>query len=323
MIMKEGKTIAMGQGLRPKKHYAIPYEPPPANTDHVKRKFLDIPYASLSPAQKLDTYLPDEGEGPFPVTVWIHGGAFMGGDKADVQVLPSLEGLKRGYAVVAINYRLSGEARFPALVHDAKAAIRWVRANAQIYHFDRSRIAAWGGSAGAYIALMLGTSAGVDRLEDLSMGNPGQPSTVQAVVSWYGPSDFLKMDEQLEESGLRPLPGMEHNGASSPESLLLGHKITEIPEQVRAANPLTYIQPKAPPFLLQHGTRDATVSVQQSVVMAAGLKAVLGNRMVTLQLIEGAEHADPRFETPENVDRVLDFLDKHLKSDSVSVFGRK
>ncbi len=126
----------MGQGLRPKKHYAIPYEPPPANTDHVKRKFLDIPYASLSPAQKLDIYLPDEGEGPFPVIVWIHGGAFMGGDKADLQVLPSLEGLKRGYAVVAINYRLSGEARFPALVHDAKAAIRWIRANAQIYHFD-------------------------------------------------------------------------------------------------------------------------------------------------------------------------------------------
>jgi acetyl esterase/lipase len=313
MIMKEGETIVMGQGFRPKKHYAIPYEPPPANTDHVKRKFLAISYAGLSPAQKLDIYLPDEGAGPFPVIVYIHGGAFMGGDKADVQVLPSLEGLKRGYAVVSINYRLSGEARFPALVHDAKAAIRWIRANAQIYHFDRSRIAAWGGSAGAYLALMLGTSAGVDRLEDLNMGNPDQPSTVQAVVSWFGPSDFLKMDEQLEESGLRPLPGTEHSGANSPESLLLGHKITEIPEQVRAANPLTYIQPKAPPFLIQHGTRDAVVPVQQSIALAAKLRAVLGNRMVTLQLIEGAEHGDPRFETPENVDKVLDFLDKHLK----------
>ena len=239
----------------------------------------------------------------------------MGCDKADLQVLPSLEGLKRGYAVVAINYRMSGEARFPALVHDAKAAIRWIRANAQIYHFDRNRIAAWGGSAGAYLALMLGTSAGVDKLEDLNMGNPDQPSTVKAVVDWFGPADFIKMDEQLEENGLRPLPGMEHNGANSPESLLLGHKITEIPEQVRAANPLTYIQPKAPPFLIQHGTKDATVPVQQSVVVAAGLKAVLGDDMVTLELLEEAEHGDPRFETPENADRVLDFLDKHLKSD--------
>lgn len=239
----------------------------------------------------------------------------MGCDKADVLVLPSLEGLERGYAVVSINYRLSGEARFPALVHDAKAAIRWIRANAQTYHFDPSRIAAWGGSAGGYLALMLGTSAGVDKLEDLSMGNPDQPSTVQAVVSWFGPSDFLKMDEHLEESGLRPPPGMEHNGANSPESLLLGHKITEIPEQVRAANPMTYIQPKAPPFLIQHGTRDATVPVQQSVVAAARLKAVLGDGVVTLELLEGAEHGDPRFKTRENVDKVLDFLDKHLKSD--------
>jgi dipeptidyl aminopeptidase/acylaminoacyl peptidase len=162
---------------------------------------------------------------------------------------------------------------------------------------------------------MLGTSAGVEKLEDLSVGNPDQSSTVQAVVDWYGPADFLKMDEQLEESGLRPLPGMEHNGANSPESLLFGHKITEIPEQVRAANPLTYIQPKAPPFLIQHGTKDAVVPVQQSIALAAKLRVVLGNRMVTLQLIEGAEHADPRFETPENVDKVLDFLDKHLKSD--------
>ena len=311
--MKEGETIVMGQGLRRKKHYAIQDEPPPANTDHVKRKFLNIPYASLSPTQILDIYLPDEGEGPFPVIVWIHGGAFMGGDKADVQVLPSLEGLKRGYAVVSINYRLSGEARFPALVHDAKAAIRWIRANAQTYHFDPHRIAAWGGSAGGYLALMLGTSVGVEKLEDLNMGNPDQPSAVQAVVSWYGPSDFLKMDKQLEESGLRPLPGMEHNGGNSPESLLLGEKITEIPGQVRAANPITYVQPEAPRFLIQHGTRDATVPVQQSVVAAAGLKAVLGDDMVTLELLEGAGHGDPRLKARENVDKVLDFLDKQLK----------
>ena len=121
----------------------------------------------------------------------------MGCDKADVLVLPSLEGLKRGYAVVAINYRMSGEAKFPALVHDVKAAIRWIRANAQTYHFDPNRIAAWGGSAGAYLALMLGTSAGVQKLEDVNMGNPNQPSTVQAVVSWFGPSDFLKMGLQI------------------------------------------------------------------------------------------------------------------------------
>jgi acetyl esterase/lipase len=297
----------------PDSHYAIPETHPDANTDHVKRKYLDIAYAGLSPSQKLDVYLPDEGEGPFPVIVSLHGGAFMGCDKADEQVLPMLEGLKRGYAVVAVNYRLSWEANFPALVHDGKAAVRWIRANAQHYHLDPDRIAAWGGSAGAYLASMLGTSAGVPELEDLSLGNPEQPSHVQAVVAWFGPTDFSKMDEYLTERGLPPEPGMEHSGANSPESLLLGRKITEIPDLVKAANPETYITPAAPPFFLQHGTMDPVVPVQMSINFAAKLEQVLGKDRVRLELLEGAEHADPRFEAPENVKRVLDFLDAHLE----------
>jgi len=296
----------------PGSHYAIQDEPPPANTDHVKRKFLDIPYADLSPAQKLDVYLPNEGEGPFLVIVSLHGGAFMGCDRADLQVLPMLEGLKRGYAVVAVNYRLSWEAKFPALVHDVKAAVRWIRANAKQYHLDPDRIAAWGGSAGGYLASMLGTSAGVPEMEDLSLGNPEQPSHVQAVVAWFGPTDFLEMDEQLAERGLRPEPGTEHSGANSPESLLLGEQITKIPELVKAANPETYISPAAPPFFLQHGTLDDVVPVQMSINLAAKLEQVLGMDRINLELLEGAGHGDPQFETLDNVNKVLDFLDKHM-----------
>ena len=294
-------------------HYAIQDIHPPANTDHVKRKILDIPYATISPAQKLDIYLPDEGNGPFPVIVSIHGGAFMGCDKADAQIMPMLEGLKRGYAVIAVNYRLSWEAKFPALVQDVKAAIRWIRANAPSYNFDPNRIAAWGGSAGAYLASMLGTSAGIPELEDLSMGNSEQPSHVQAVVAWFGPTDFLKMDEQLIQSGLAPQEDQRHNGENSPESLLLGEKITEIPEKVKAANPETYIREGSPPFFLQHGTRDAIVPVQQSVEFATKLKTAIGDDKVMLELIPNAEHADPEFEIPENVTKVLDFLDKYMR----------
>jgi len=296
----------------PDTHYAIEETHPDADTSHVKRKYLDVPYADLSQLQKLDIYLPDEGEGPFPVIVSIHGGAFMGCDKADMQVLPMLEGLKRHYAVVAVNYRLSWEATFPALVHDAKAAVRWIRAHAPRYHLDPDRIAAWGGSAGGYLASMLGTSAGVPELEDLSLGNPEQPSHVQAVVDWFGPTDFLKMDEQLVEGGMPPPPGTEHNGANSPESLLLGEQITKIPDLVRAANPETYITPTAPPFFLQHGMMDGIVPVQMSIHFAAKLEKVLGKDMVQLDLLEGAEHADPQFEHPTNVRKVFEFLDKHL-----------
>ena len=294
-------------------HYAINELPPRANTDHVKRKFLDVPYAPLSPAQKLDIYLPDEGDGPFPIIVSIHGGAFMGCDKADMQVMPMLEGLKRGYAVVAINYRLSGEAKFPALVQDAKAAIRWIRANALRYGFDPNRIAAWGGSAGGYQATMLGVSAHVRELQGFGLGNSDQPCNVQAVVDWFGPTNFLKMDEYLIERGLRPPAGQEHSAADSPESLLLGQKITEVPERVKAANPETYITADAPPFFIQHGVQDPVVPVQMSIYLAAKLEQAIGKDKVRLELLEGAGHGDPQFEAPENVRKVLDWLDRRLK----------
>jgi acetyl esterase/lipase len=294
-------------------HYAVPFAIPPAKTDHIKRKMFDISYADLSPAQKLDIYWPEKGDGPFPVIISIHGGAFMGGDKRDVQVTSMLKALKRGYCVVGVNYRMSGEAKFPALIHDIKAAIRWIRANAELHLFDPNKIATWGGSAGGYLSLMAGVASGVSELDDLSLGNPDQTCNVQAVVDWFGPTDFLKMDEQLAESGLAHGDYEDHNGSNSPESLLLGKKITLIPDLVRSANPETYIHSKVPPFFIQHGSQDDTVPHQQSVNFAAKIREIAGDERVTLELIEGARHADPKFDVAKNVKKVLDFLDQHLK----------
>jgi acetyl esterase/lipase len=297
----------------PDTHYAVEGAHPPAITNHIRRKYLDIPYAMLSPSQMLDVYLPDEGEGPFPVILSIHGGAFMGCDKADIQVMPMLEGLKRGYAVVALNYRLSWEAIFPALVQDVKAAVRWVRANAHWYYFDPERIASWGGSAGGYLSTMLGTSDGIPELADLSLGNADQPSNVQVVVDWFGPTNFLTMDEHLVANGMPPVEGTEHIGLNSPESWLLGAKITEVPVLVKAANPVTYIRDNAPPFLIQHGDKDPVVPVQHSIGLAEALKDACGEDKVTLDILHGCEHGDPRFASPLNVRKVLDFLDHQLK----------
>lgn len=291
----------------------VPFVIPPANTAGLTRKKLDLAYARLSNAQKLDIYWPEQGAGPFPVILAIHGGAFMGGDKADLQLNPMLEGLKRGYAVVSMNYRMSGEAKFPALVQDVKAAIRWLRANASELQLDGQRIATWGGSAGGYQAAMAGVSAGESELDDRRLGNAAQSSHVQAVVDWFGPTDFLKMDEQLAEYGLAPQPGEEHCDVDSPESRLLGARITEIPERVQAANPETYAHAAIPPFLIQHGTRDDTVPCLQSIRFAEKLIAAAGPERVTLTLLEGAGHGGPMFETPENLERVFAFLDQHLK----------
>ena len=294
-------------------HYALPFEVPPAKTDHITRKMFDIAYAESSPTQKLDIYWPEEGDGPFPVIVSIHGGAFMGGDKRDVQLTPMLESLKRDYVLIGVNYRMSGEAIFPALIHDVKAAIRWIRANAENYLFDPKRIATWGGSAGGYLSLMMGVSTWASELENLTLGNPEQPCHVQAVVDWFGPTDFLKMDEQLAESGFAPPEEFSHNGANSPESLLLGAQITQIPELVHRANPETYIRSIAPPFFIQHGDQDDTVPHQQSVNFAAKVREKAGDERVTLELIEGAGHGDSKFDSAKNVKKVLDFLDQHLK----------
>jgi acetyl esterase/lipase len=287
---------------------------PMMDISQIKRKWLDIPYAHQSPAQKLDIYLPETGAGPFPVIVAIHGGGFEIGDKGDIGQVSMLKGLERGYAVVSINYRLSGEAIFPAQIYDCKAAIRFIRANAaQQYNLDPERLAAWGASAGGHLSALVGTSAGVRVLEDFSQGNPGVSSRVSAVVDWFGPAgNFLTMDAELRENGLG-IPDQDHSEADSPESHLLGRKITEVPELVAFASPITYVTPDAPYFLIQHGRIDPGVPVQQSMQLTAALERIAGKERVTFEILEGATHVDPAFETAENVDRVFRFLDSHLK----------
>jgi len=284
-------------------------EIPPADVSHILRKWLDIPYASLSPSQKLDIYLPDEGNGPFPVLLIIHGGAFALGDKGDIQVLAPLKGLKRGYAVVSVNYRLSGEAIFPASLQDVKAAIRCLRANGKQYLLDTNRIAAFGGSAGGNLAAMICVTANVTEFDDPNLGNLTYPCNVQAAVDWFGPTDFLEMDGQLEQNGVSPLT---HGDADSPESRYLGAKLSDVPAKVEIANPMTYINNKMPPILIQHGRLDTLVPVQQSIIFAEKLEKYVSPDRFEFDILEGAGHGDPLFETEENMDRVFSFLDKHL-----------
>jgi len=284
--------------------------PQKPNVDNITRKWLDIAYAEKSQAQKLDIYLPNEGEGPFPVIISIHGGAFKSGDKADGQVTPMLEGLKRGYAVVSINYRLSGEAIWPAQIYDCKAAVRWVRANAKQYKFNPDKIAAWGGSAGGHLSSMLGTSGNVKELEDLSQGNADQSSRVQAVVDWFGPTNFLRMDDDAKESKVNN-PQI-HSIPNSPESELIGKNLADAPELVRAANPETYITKDDPPFLIQHGSVDPLVPYPQSLYFAKKLEEITGKENVTFELLPGSKHGGPAFSTTENLEKVFAFLEKTI-----------
>jgi acetyl esterase/lipase len=286
------------------------FQIPMADVSNFRRKWLDLPYANLSPAQKLDIYLPDEGDGPFPVILHIHGGGFEIGDKCDVHVLAYLKGLARGYAVVSVNYRLSGEAIFPAGLQDIKASIRWLRANAVTYHLDGNRIAACGGSAGGNYSAMVCLTDSVTEFDDPRLGNVEYPCSVQAAVDMFGPTDFLKMDAQLEENGFGP---GDHGEADSPESKYLGAKLSDVPLKVELANPMTYIHERMPALLIQHGRLDTMVPIQQSMIFVEKLEKYVSQGRFEFDIIEGAGHGDPLFEADENMDRVFAFLDRHLK----------
>ncbi len=273
----------------------------------------DIAYASLSEAQKLDIYLPAR-EGPYPVIVYVHGGAFKFGDKKENEATKAFSFLlAAGYALVSINYRLSGEAKFPAQIEDVKAAVRWLRAHATDYHFDAQHFGAWGASAGGHLVALLGTSAGVAELEGAYLGNADQASNVQAVVDWYGPTDFLQMDAHVLQNAVCSAAYATHNNPDSPESELMGAPIQTIPEIVRTANPIAYVNQHNPPFLLQHGTADCIVPPLQSQLLYDALLPMLGTERAALVYLSGAKHADKVFPQEANMQLVVQFFDKHLR----------
>lgn len=230
--------------------------------------------------QKLDLYLPAQGEG-LPLIVYIHGGAFrMGSKEGNADNPLPFDYLAQGYALASINYRLSQHAIFPAQIQDCKAAVRWLRAHADQYRLDPDRFIAWGPSAGGHLSAMLGVTGHVTAFDvgahlDVS-------SRVQAVVDYYGPTDFLQMDAQR-------LPnGMIHDTPDSPESELVGGPIQKNPEKVARCNPITYVSNDTPPFLIIHGDRDPLVPYQQSVLLVQALQAA--GRDVTFYTVPGAGH---------------------------------
>lgn len=284
-----------------------PMHPKP-DYSYIKRSYLDVKYGEQSESQRMDIYLPENGEGPFPVILFIHGGAFCMCDKADHQVSPYLEGINRGYAIISTNYRLSGEAIFPAGIMDIKAAIRFIRANANTYMLDAEKIVVAGGSSGANYTCMICVTSNRPELEDLGQGNDKYSCAVLGGVAWFPPTDFCKMDDQLRENNLGPC---DHNNADSPESRYMGGKITDLPnERVQQGNPMTYVHKDMAPMMIQHGRKDHLVPYQQSAIFVEKIKEVCGEDKVIFEILENADHGDPLFETEENMEKVFVYFDK-------------
>jgi len=256
----------------------------------------DVAYVKGAHArQKLDIGFYKEG-GPRPLLIWIHGGAFMGGDKAENYALWA-ELLQSGYAVATINYRLSGDARWPAQITDCKAAIRFLRAHARDYNIAPGRFGIWGSSAGGHLAALVGTSGGVWKLDAGEYLD--QSSAVSCAVDMFGPIDFEKMPQ--------------FNNPDSPEARMWGRSTADALELAREACPITYLSKNTPPILIFHGDADGVIHISQSQLFAAALKtAGAPGEFVTLP---GVGHSHVAVWMKERA-RIMEFFKTHLSKDA-------
>jgi acetyl esterase/lipase len=250
----------------------------------------------------VDLHIPD-GRGPFPVILYLHSGAWISGDRTGGKALGQAE---RGYVVASIDYPLAPEFVWPTQIEACKAAVRWLRANAARFHLDPDRIGVWGSSSGGHLAAVLGTSGGEASLEGMSLGNLQFSSRVKAVVDYYGATDLLKIEEQK-----LPCIPLDGNAPYMPPSLLMGCPIQQCKEKTATANPITYITPDDPPFLIMHGMLDCLVPFQQSVILHQALEAKGVDS--TLILIPNGDHAGRAFNEPKYQKITSDWLDKHLR----------
>lgn len=263
-----------------------------------------IPYAANeNPRQQVDVYLPRKRAraGPLPVIAYVHGGAWSMGSRVMARPDVSPHVATGRYAAVSIGYRLSGEARWPAQIHDAKAGLRWIRAHAVEYGFDPERICAMGSSAGGHLAAEIGTTNGVAELEGTIGPHLRERSDVQCAVDLFGPTDLTVAEPESRRVTMA--------GQPSSRELLLGAPIGSQPALEWQASPLHQVTRGDPPFLIVHGTRDPLVAYADSVALEHALRAALVP--VYLQKIEGGGHGD-FMALPEVTRRLGLFLDSAL-----------
>ncbi len=252
----------------------------------------DIAYLADDRKEKADLYFPKEipANTKVPAVIWIHGGGFNDGDKAKGRETNFCrEMVLHGYVAMSINYklrRMAGQVTWPQCLHDAKTAVRWLRANADKFSIDPDRIAVAGGSAGGNLAAMLGVTGPTDGLEPAGEGN----TKVSCAIDFYGAVDLINYHDMKMFAKTR----------------------AEAPELYAKGSPITYVDAQDAPLLIIHGTKDETVALSQSETLAAKCKAAgLAHEMIvvpegphTFKLVEDGIDLRPQ---------VFAFLDKHLK----------
>ena len=261
----------------------------------------DVEYARVGEhVLRLDLYLPPATSiNGAPLVVWVHGGAWRSGSKADMPLGPLVA---RGYAVASVDYRLSPVAAFPAQVHDIKAAIRFLRARRKEHGYDAARIAVAGSSAGGHLAALVGVTHNHPELEGAVGQHRDQASDVRAIVSLYGMSNLTTILAQSTPHGLGVrVPALQ---------LLLGGQPMDKPELARLASPVFHVDRDDPPLLLVHGDADPQAPIEQSRELHARYEAA--GRPVRFEVVRGGKHGGQEFYGAERMELVRAFLAEHL-----------
>ncbi|MCA8991079.1 MAG: prolyl oligopeptidase family serine peptidase [Planctomycetaceae bacterium] len=280
------RQAKIGAGLKPGKE-----------TSSTTVTYRDLEYSRAGDLPLLlDLYRPRNSDEALPVVVWVHGGGWKNGSK---ERCPATWLTEHGYAIASINYRLTDQGQWPAQIDDCRAAIRWLRQNANEFKLDRDHIAAWGGSAGGHLVALLGT---LD-----APSNESDSSRVQAVCDWYGPTDLLTMPPNVL-SDTRTLEDIANsNGAK-----LLGATVRDVPDLAKQASALYQVSSDDPPFLIMHGEKDPGVPLEQSERLHQKLKE--SGVESTFHIVPGAGHGGKEFQTPEVREMIRAYFDKHLKA---------
>ena len=265
---------------------------------HAGEVVRDITFARVDDTElKLDLYRPDGP--PVGLIVWVHGGAWRGGSRSGVD----LKGMTAlGWAVASVDYRLSITARFPAQIHDIKAAIRVLRASAAAYGYPPEKFVIAGSSAGGHLAALVGVTNGHAGLEGLVGENPGVSSDVQAIVDLYGASNLTTILPQSTPHGLSVrVPALD---------LLLGGQPGAVPELARLASPIFQLDAQDPPLYLTHGDQDPQMPIEQSHELVAAYR-MLG-LPVQFDVQHGSGHGGPAFTSDASLHQIDRFLRTHL-----------
>ncbi len=259
----------------------------------------DVEFAHAGGAAlKLDLHLPPGRLRP-PLIVWVHGGAWRSGSKTD---MPLAKLVEEGYAVASVNYRLSTQAKFPAQIHDLKAAVRFLRGHGGEWRLPTSKVLVAGDSAGGHLAALVGVSNGHAELEGDLGNDRGQSSDVQGIISFYGGANLTTILKQSTPHGLNVrVPALD---------LLLGGQPEEVPALARLASPVFYVDKNDPPLLFLHGDQDPQMPVNQALELCGAYENVKAS--VKLEIVHGAAHGGAVFYDAARMAVVKKFLRRHF-----------